>query len=445
MKNVKTGGLFMAGFIVLILSALAGIWWGISSIFASLTGDELRSDANATLFVVAILFLIVALMRADDKRTAMLARVLCGLFVALGAVMFIANAAFQSVGGDLQKTPEALAWAIPATWTLPVLIGLIFFVLTSLDIFFGTDKQPIVGASSSKLVSMLYDGLYNVGILAALVASAFGTYEVMHAITGSFWHSMIYVGTVELAIYVFASFTHRTQDQEVFWYTFGLTIFAFGVAMLFQGVSAFDKLSSGINTEDTAATFAKNFVLLPPIIMGAIAGGLYLYNQRKTHVPFKQGNRRAEHDDAREGRGDKPSSQGQSQHRQQAGQQGRQFQRPSGQNRPERPQGQDGSLRKSQEQSKQNVSSNAGGENKNKREQHERHPDDYMPNEVSPDMKKGMIRLGYADSQISELTVEEVLDRLQKRMRPDGTIKPKGEPQGVGQSKNGSGSNTNFR
>jgi hypothetical protein len=291
MKNVKTNGLFLAAFAVLVLAALGGIWWGVSSIFVALTGDELRGDANATLFVVALFFFIIALLHADDKRTALLAQVLTGLFVTLKAIIFVANAAFESVGSNLSKTPEAVAWAIPMTWTLPVLIGLLGYVLVSLDKYFGTDKQPILGASNSGVVNMLYHGLYNVLIVSALISSAFGTYEVMYGVTKSFWHAMIYVGTVELAIYVFASFTHRTKDQEVFWYTFGLTIFAFAVANVFQVVSAVDKLSGGINTQDTAAAFARNFVLLPPILMGAIAGGLYMFNQRKTYVPFKEGSK----------------------------------------------------------------------------------------------------------------------------------------------------------
>lgn len=287
MKNIKSGGIFIAAYILLILSALVGIWWGVSSIFSALTGDELRSDANATLFVVAVIWLICAILRADDERTSVLSRVMCGIFIAIGALMFVAYATYQSVGEELSKMNEALAWAIPFTWTLPVLIGAIFFVLESLDRYWGQDKKPLVGASQSRVVNMLYGGLYNIGIIAALIASAFGTYEVMYAVTGSFWHAMIYVGTVEVAIYVFASLTHRTQDQEVFWYSFALTIFAFAVAMMFQGVSAVNMLYGALDTDNTAQLFAKNFVLLPPILMGAIAGGLYLFNQRKKHVPFK--------------------------------------------------------------------------------------------------------------------------------------------------------------
>lgn len=482
MKNVKTNGLFLAAFAVLVLAALGGIWWGVSEIFVTLTGDELRGDANATLFVVALFFFIIALLHADDKRTALLSQVLTGLFVTLGAIIFVANAAFDSVGKNLAETPEAVAWAIPMTWTLPVLIGLLGFVLMSLDKYFGTDKQPILGASNSGVVNMLYHGLYNVLIVSALVSSAFGTYEVMYGVTHSFWHAMIYVGTVELAIYVFASFTHRTKDQEVFWYTFGLTIFAFAVANVFQIVSAIDKLSGGINTQDTAAAFARNFVLLPPILMGAIAGGLYMFNQRKVYVPFKEGNKEGKSGGQESGRSERggdnrPSRQeydfrNNEQRREERGGDAP-LRMPQGQGQGRRQQGQGGG----RDQSESRGSDNRPSGNKSQGIQHgterftepegleeesvaalkklgwsgnriskmsQAEADDKIakgerPFVVTEQHKSALRELGYSDKLISQMNPKEVENRVANKVRYR-------EPQTVGQSKNGaSGNSQNFK
>lgn len=287
MKNTKTSGTFIAAFILFALAVVVGIWWAVADAFGTVTHDEFRSDAVATLYAIAIIWFALAILLSDDENTSILSKVLAGLFVGTGIIVLVAVNFYKSVGGNLDRIPELLVWAIPFTWLLPVVIGQLFFIHRSLDKFWGANKPPMVARAKGSPALLAYSILYNVGLVAALIASGLGTFEVMYAITQSAWHALLYVGTVELAIYFFAQFTHRTQDKEIFWYSFGITNFAFVVAMLFQGVNAALALNGGsFDATDTAQTFARNFVLLPPVIMGSIAGAMYIYNQRKTPVLF---------------------------------------------------------------------------------------------------------------------------------------------------------------
>lgn len=289
MKNLKQkGSAFTGAFILLIVAALAAIWYGVADVFYAFTGSDFRSVWAASLFVVATVWFVIANLRADDTRTSYWSKTLAAVFFGFAIIMFIAKNLYESVGGDLSKVSDLVAWTIPATWALPVLIGMLFFILESLDIYWGVDKQYLPNRDESKFLNFAYTFLYGVGILAALIGSAIGTFEVAYAFTQSNWHALAYVGTIEVAIYVGTRWTHTTNDRTMFWNLFAMTLAIFGVALTFQVIDSLLKASgTAAQLEEQFGYLARQFVFLPPIIVGAAFLYLYQFNQRKTPEPFK--------------------------------------------------------------------------------------------------------------------------------------------------------------
>lgn len=288
MKNLKDkGGLFTTVFVVLILAALGAVWYSVDDVFYAFTQSDFRSMWAASLFVIAIVFLVVANLRADDERTANLTRQTAMLFALAAILMFVAKNVYESAGNDVSKVGELLAWIIPATWGLPVLIGILFFTVETLDLYYGTDKKFLPNRDESQFVNFAYKGLYRVGILCALVGSAIGTYEVAYAFTGSQFHALLYVGTIELAIGFGTMWTHSTTDKNMFWYLFSITMTIFVLAFSFQVIDSFLKAAGGADQmEKQFGYLARQFVFLPPVIVGGAFFWLHQMNQRKQHEPM---------------------------------------------------------------------------------------------------------------------------------------------------------------
>lgn len=289
MKHLKQKGSgFALAFILLVIAALAAIWYGVADTFYSFTGSDFRSMWAASLFVVATVWFVLANLRADDRRTSELSRSLAIVFFGFAIVMFVAKNIYEQVGGDLSQVSDLIVWAIPATWALPVVVGVLFFTLESLDIYWGEDKQYIPNRDQSTFVNTAYKFLYGVGILAALIGSAIGTYEVAYAFTNSQWHALAYVGTIEVAIYVGTRWTHTTNDRTMFWYLFGMTLAIFSLALSFQILDSLLKASGTAEAMEVQFGYlARQFVFLPPILVGAAFIYLYQFNQRKEPEPFK--------------------------------------------------------------------------------------------------------------------------------------------------------------
>lgn len=292
---MKLSGPFILMIFLLVLGGGIGVWWIMDDAFFTFTQDELRSAIVATAFAVFLAGSVVGLLRADDERTYHLSGILTAAAFAVGAITLIANTAYKAAAGQIADIGEALAWTVPASWTVPVVLAMLFFVAHAMDRYWGVDRKPIAGRSDSPVIDWLYNAAYGLDLLFAMLASAFGTYHVAHALTGSFWHSAIYVLNVELAILVFSKWNGSTNDRGVFWYTFGITLGVMAIAAAFQVVDAFtvmlgDTAGVGPNsTNPTVQLIAQNFVLLPPIITVAVLVALYVYNQRKPHSPLTHG------------------------------------------------------------------------------------------------------------------------------------------------------------
>lgn len=303
MKHTNTSGLFLAlaGLVALAVAFVA--WWGISEMFVNLMGanTELRADLIAIVVVSALFAYILARLQADDERTATLSTILAVGSGGLVLLMFIATSLYKANGGDLSKVDETLRWAVPATWALPVLIGDTFFILRSLDRYWGTTKKSIVSGTTSKYVRIVYNGLHTFGMGAALVASAIGTYAVMHRITGDWFVSLSYLLTVEAAIFLFADWNNRTQDKSIFWVTFAVSQLGFFAATLFQLGNADQTIYGGNEAAmGVVGRYAKEFWLVPPFVVGAIFTAVYVLNQTKKPELFPSKSEREP------GRGDAP-------------------------------------------------------------------------------------------------------------------------------------------
>lgn len=284
MKNTNTNSIFIM--IALLVAGAIGfaIWWGVSDMFAILTHNDWLASLVALIVVLALATYATARLRADDVRTAGLTLFMAIGGVALVTIMFVATSIYNASGSNIANVGEAFAWSIPLAFALPVLIGNSFFIIESLDRWWLTDKKPSLTGAQGKFVDYAYRAEYNIGIIAALVASAVGTYSVMFTVTKSFWHALIYVLTVEAGIYIFSSLTHRTRDRQVFWASFLLAQAMFFLAILFQFGNAGQNINGMIgegNLLEQLGNIAINFYLIPPLLVGVAFGGLFIYNQTK--------------------------------------------------------------------------------------------------------------------------------------------------------------------
>ena len=283
MKNIKNSGLLYTIFTIIGSLGLIGIWIGVYSMFVTLTNDEVRSAVVATSYAVALLDSALFIFKADDDRTFRLSIGMSIGYLAIGIVAIVGNASYRAASGQIDSIAEPLAWTIPFTWLIPVLNGMASFILRSCDRLWGVDKEPVVNGGTSDFVVRLNWFTGGATMFFALLGSAFGTYEVTYTITQSFYASMIYVGTVEAAIFAFAKMTDSTEDIDVFYWTFGVTILYFILAIVIQMVDAFSQLWAVDAAKNTYIQFlSKEFVLLPPIITIGVGGALLVYNQRKT-------------------------------------------------------------------------------------------------------------------------------------------------------------------
>lgn len=283
MKNTNTNSVFIFFVILVTVGIAAAIWWGVSDMFAILTHNDWLASLVALIVVLALSTYGVARLRADDVRTAGLTMAMAFGGMILVALMFIATSFYKS-SGDISSVGESLAWAIPLAFALPVLIGDSFFIIESLDRWWLTDKKPTLVGAQGRFVDYAYKFQYNIGIIAALAASAVGTYSVMYTVTQSFWHSILYVLSVEAGIYLFSSWTHRTRDRKVFWVSFALTQAMFFLAIIFQfGNAGQNIVGMGVDTNilEQLGTIAISWALIPPLLIGGAFGGLFLYNQTK--------------------------------------------------------------------------------------------------------------------------------------------------------------------
>ncbi len=398
-KNVRTDGLLITALLVLLVAAVAAIFWGVSGTAATLMNDELRADVLGIMYVVALVYFFLNILLANDENTSILSKVMTVLFFTVGVIVVVAGQFYNSVGKQINDVPELVEPGILLVWVLPVVIGILFFTHHALDYFWGETKVATLGRQEHPKTSALNGILYYIGLVIALAASALGTYDLMFALTGSAWHALLYVGTVEIAIFYFSHYTTRTDDPEMFWYMFSATLGVFVVAFIFQAADAVLKLNGGLNVDNTAQNFARQFVSLPPLLVGGLAGALFAVNYRKKTKLFQKQN-------SGKAQADKPA-----------------FQPSSPFRRPDRPAPQDSQRQESFSESSQSPQSQSGSRPQGQQQPHGNSPhgkgDFAEPGGLDEQVVAQLKELGYSGNAIRQMNAKEAQNRVDKKIAPN--------------------------
>lgn len=307
-----------------------------------------------------------------------------------------------------------------AVWITSVLLLVCNFALAVLHKTLYPKEEMPISIVVSEIVAAFF----------CIWANAWGTSDAVYKLTQDGFSANAMAVTIDFVIFLMGAWYLIANDKSTAAITLWTVIAGIGTTTFLQIV---DGVLSGANytaTQDIKAIAQFAFPAILFISMGLVTitffvdyfnGGLSLGSaDKKSGEQRSPINHRPERpiDDRPDRRPDQPN-----------------FNRP----RPHRPQervGQGGNRNESFRKSQDSPSSA-------KKQQHERHPDDYEPTEVTPNMAKGMRERGYSPNAISGMTAAEVMKKLQTEPKKfkeleDGTLRPiVREPVGQGQSKNG--------
>lgn len=272
------------------IAVMLGIWWATNDLFYALTKDDLRAAIVSGSFALAILLFGTWIFTADDQRTFELTKLVTFIYIILGGLFAIAGVALKDANGNISNVNELIQPVISGLiWILPVLTGAVAFIVSALDRAWGVDtaRRPVIGKQPTGKPSLITRAFLILVTGVALLGSALGTGEAYMILSKSLPHSLVVVGTVEVTILAFMIWAHQTLDRDIFKYTIGVAIFFFLIAMIFQLVDSSLRSIGGQVNNDSVNAFARNFVLLPPILTGIIGLFVMVENQRKKFVPLE--------------------------------------------------------------------------------------------------------------------------------------------------------------